>query len=289
MSSSISSSDSNKFPKTILFVRHAESAYNAFKFSPINWLTLRALRDPMIFDPPLSPKGVKQLIQLGDLMEHHKILEKAEIIIASPLIRAIDTAMAVMGKKFNPALNKKQAEKDKKIAAEAKKVTETAATSETSQQQTQQPPPAAADSMDSASSTILSSSHFPVPILISPLCTEILDTSADIGSSPAELVKNYPLIDFSELKESWWYYEGENPRSITDEPKQKVAERVKQFKEFIAARPETFLVIVTHSSFIKHCTGAKTKIPNCAVQECEMENSSNEWKIKVKKTRLTIS
>ena len=82
--------------KVVYFVRHAESAYNAYKLNPVNWLTLRALRDPMLFDPPLSPLGLSQLAHLTHTANKWRLTERAQLLVVSPLKRAIDTALAVM-------------------------------------------------------------------------------------------------------------------------------------------------------------------------------------------------
>ena len=204
--------------KVVYFVRHAESAYNAFKLSPVNWLTLRALRDPLLFDPPLSARGLSQLPPLSATASKWKLCERAQLLVVSPLKRAIDTALAVMG---------------------------------------QAVPPAAA------------ATAYPLPVYVSALCSEVLDTSADIGSSPQQLHSAYPLLDFSHLPDAWWYHsDPKQPRAVTDEPPQRVAHRVSEFLQWLCERPEAAVIVVSHSSFIRHCTGARLKIDNCQVQEC---------------------
>ena len=217
-------------PKTVFFIRHAESAYNAFKMSPVNWLTLRALADPMIFDPPLSPVGLQQLIALGQLSARQRLTSRAQLLICSPLRRAIDTALALLGDEFNPAL---------------KALNTSPATS---------PPP-----------------PYPLPVLISPLITEVLDTSADIGSDPSTLSSLYPALQFGHLSPAWWYHaDPAYPRAITDEPLPHLLERLHRFSLDVMRRPEHSILVVSHSSFIKRITGARTKIANCVVQECRM-------------------
>ena len=199
-------------PKSLFLIRHAESAYNAFKLSPVNWLTLRALQDPMIFDPPLSPLGLQQLTRLSELSARHQLTSRAQLLITSPLRRAIDTALAVLG-----------------------------------------PPP------------------YPLPVHVSPLITEVLDTSADIGSPPSVLSAQYPQLAFAHLPPAWWYHaDPAQPRAITDEPLAVLLERMERFKAEVMGRSEVVVVVVSHSSFIKRLTGARSKIANCAVQECRM-------------------
>ena len=210
-------------PKVVYFVRHAESAYNAYKLNPLNWLTLAALKDPMLFDPPLSPLGLSQLTALTATAAKWRLTERAQLLVVSPLKRAIDTALAVMG----------------------------------------QPLPGAASSSGSSTST------YPLPVFVSPLCSEVVDTSADIGSPPSELSAAYPLLSFAHLPAAWWYHaDPSQPRAIHDEPRERVAQRVSSFLQWLCRRPESSIVVVSHSSFIRHCTGARLKIANCQVQQC---------------------
>ena len=211
------------------FIRHAESAYNAYKLSPLNWLTLRALSDPMILDPPLSAVGLTQLSLLSATAAKWKLTEKAQLLVVSPLRRALDTALAVMGQAV-PAAGQQ------------------------------------AQRADSAGST------YPLPVYVSPLCTEVVDTSADIGSSPAVLSSAYPGLSFSHLPTAWWYHkDAAHPIAIHDEPKERVAHRVSSFLQWLCRREESCIVVVSHSSFIRHCTGARLKIANCQVQECAVQ------------------
>ena len=217
--------------KRVFFIRHAESAYNAHKLRPVNWLTLAALRDPMIFDPPLSPRGLQQLTRLSDVVQRWGLRSQAELLVSSPLRRALDTAMAVQGEQFNIALTAADG------AAGAA-----------------QPPP------------------LPLPVLVSALCSEVVDTSADIGSAPSELQSRYPQLSFAHLPQVWWYCRDEQrPRDIHDEPPARVEQRVAAFLEELWQRPERCIVVVSHSSFIRRCTGQRLKLSNAAVQECSMD------------------
>jgi broad specificity phosphatase PhoE len=228
-SSSSSWSDSSS-SKSVYFIRHAESAYNAHKLRAVNWLTLAALRDPMIFDPPLSPRGLQQLIGLSEVVQRWGLRSKAELLVSSPLRRALDTAMAVQGEQFNIALT-----------------------------------------ADGAAAT---AQPLPLPVLVSALCSEVVDTSADIGSSPSQLSSRYPQLSFSHLPDVWWYCRDEQrPRDIHDEPPARVEQRVAAFLEELWQRPERCLIVVSHSSFIRRCTRQRLKIANCCVQECRMERS----------------
>ena len=231
-SSQRATNGSTSTPKVVYFIRHAESAYNAYKLNPINWLTLAALRDPLIFDPPLSPTGLTQLHTLTATAVKWKLTQRAQLLVVSPLKRAIDTALAVMGQQ------------------------------PTNQQQRTQP--------------VDECSPHPLPVYVSALCSEVVDTSADIGSPPSVLSSVYPSLSFSHLSDAWWYHaDPQQPRAISDEPEERVAHRVSSFLQWLCGRDERCIVVVSHSSFIRRCTGARLKIGNCQVQECTVAQQSD--------------
>jgi len=80
-------------PKTIYLIRHAQSQYNAYMHSPLNWLTFRCCFDPKIYDPLLSPKGEGQAKKLYQKLLKESLLQKIDLVVTSPLIRSIQTAL----------------------------------------------------------------------------------------------------------------------------------------------------------------------------------------------------
>jgi len=77
--------------KTIHLIRHGQSLFNA-AFDQV------ARTDPMLFDAPLSPTGREQAA--ARRAEAHGL--GVEIIVTSPLTRAIETALAVFGADHAP-------------------------------------------------------------------------------------------------------------------------------------------------------------------------------------------
>ena len=77
--------------KTIHLIRHGQSLFNA-AFDAV------ARTDPMLFDAPLSPTGREQAAALR--AEAHGL--GVEIIVTSPLTRAIETTLAVFGADHAP-------------------------------------------------------------------------------------------------------------------------------------------------------------------------------------------
>jgi len=84
--------------KVIMFIRHAQSEYNAAKSQQIKeWYKLNCLSDPMKFDAALSEKGMKSLHGLVERTRNKNIFDEYKLVVASPLDRAIHTAMAILG------------------------------------------------------------------------------------------------------------------------------------------------------------------------------------------------
>jgi broad specificity phosphatase PhoE len=79
--------------KTITFIRHGESKYNEWAKNPMTWITLQRLKDPMIFDAALSEVGLQQVRDLAS--RGIGTSEPVELVVTSPLTRAIQTATGV--------------------------------------------------------------------------------------------------------------------------------------------------------------------------------------------------
>eukprot|EP00462_Mataza_sp_D1_P007663 CAMPEP_0175120004 /NCGR_PEP_ID=MMETSP0087-20121206/381_1 /TAXON_ID=136419 /ORGANISM="Unknown Unknown, Strain D1" /LENGTH=218 /DNA_ID=CAMNT_0016401405 /DNA_START=45 /DNA_END=701 /DNA_ORIENTATION=- len=79
--------------KEVYFIRHAESVYNEFKKKPSTWLCCMGCRDPKIYDPALSAKGVEQVKALRQRVLQQGLDKIAEVVFVSPLSRALDTCI----------------------------------------------------------------------------------------------------------------------------------------------------------------------------------------------------
>ena len=73
----------------IYLIRHAESTYNRWAFKRIYNPCLWFNNDPMIYDAPLSDNGSSQALELHSSIS--ELSKKVDLIICSPLTRAIDT------------------------------------------------------------------------------------------------------------------------------------------------------------------------------------------------------
>eukprot|EP01117_Protostelium_nocturnum_P018350 TRINITY_DN7655_c0_g1_i1.p1 TRINITY_DN7655_c0_g1~~TRINITY_DN7655_c0_g1_i1.p1 ORF type:complete len:302 (-),score=93.11 TRINITY_DN7655_c0_g1_i1:252-1157(-) len=262
--------------KTVYFVRHAESRYNEFKRKPLNWLTCVGCSDPLYYDAELSSKGKRQLVTLERHVERLKLLEEAEIVIVSPLCRALDTALAVV----NLSRHSSPSHSSLKTLNTVPHDTILAIDDEdTKGKQSVEMTPINAEIIEDPLIEYKKNyGHFKVdiksrlPLLISPLCSEIMDTSADVGSSLEDLSAAFPMFHFPPgWKEEWWYFESsKGSKSITDEPSQVVIQRGRDLARFISQLPYTKIIVVSHSQFIKKILRTGSKLPNCGIQRATL-------------------
>jgi broad specificity phosphatase PhoE len=87
-------------------------------------------------------------------------------------------------------------------------------------------------------------------IAIDPIVRERCAFSCDQGSSPAELARLWPELDFSHVEELWWGGVIESWPSL--------AARCAVFRARVAAMPDRGeIAVVSHRGFIRGLTGAE--------------------------------
>ncbi|DAZ93811.1 TPA: hypothetical protein N0F65_008570 [Lagenidium giganteum] len=84
---------SNDSAKTLYCIRHGESTFNEWRKRSILTFSWVFVRDPMIIDAPLSAKGEQQALALSEKLQSQSLHAKIEVVVMSPLTRAIQTAM----------------------------------------------------------------------------------------------------------------------------------------------------------------------------------------------------
>ncbi|MGE5866894.1 MAG: phosphoglycerate mutase family protein, partial [Rhizobacter sp.] len=96
------STPSSPWPRTLWIVRHGQSAGNVARDHA------EANGHPMIdiafrdIDTPLSELGVEQSIALGDWFARLDANEQPEVVLASPYVRAAETARLVVERTGRP-------------------------------------------------------------------------------------------------------------------------------------------------------------------------------------------
>lgn len=79
--------------KRVILIRHAESLYNAWRTKSFRNGSFLIVCDPMIFDPQLSKKGENQAARLRQELHRSGIHAEIDLIVTSPLSRAIQTCV----------------------------------------------------------------------------------------------------------------------------------------------------------------------------------------------------
>ena len=125
-----------------------------------------------------------------------------------------------------------------------------------------------------------------IPIVVSTLVREHLSSSCDVGSSPADLARKFPYLDFSRVEaegETWWrprdldgkliapigneVADGENV--VIHEPTASLEARCQAFKAWCLEQPEDCIAVFAHCHFIRYCIGGVPPA-NCEVAEWEL-------------------
>lgn len=89
-----------------------------------------------------------------------------------------------------------------------------------------------------------------LPITIDPAVRERCAFSCDQGTSPQELMRRWPTLDFSSIEELWWGGVIESWTSL--------AARCAAFRSKLQAAPDRHQVcVVSHWGFIRGLTGAE--------------------------------
>ena len=107
-----------------------------------------------------------------------------------------------------------------------------------------------------------------VPVVVSPLPTEMSNKPSNYGVNPSEPVPLFPHYDFSLVTNDWW------PVDETDE---QMMSRAEKCKEFLVSRPEENIAVVAHGLFL----GALTNIPkalnrfkNCDLRSYQLDSET---------------
>ncbi|ETV87010.1 hypothetical protein, variant [Aphanomyces astaci] len=202
--------------KTIHFIRHGESTFNQWRLRSILTFSWIFVKDPMIIDARLSAQGKLQVAALKKVIQERKLHEIVDVIITSPLTRAIETTLG---------------------------------------------------GFDGC--------H--IPIQVSPLCREMLDTACDIGRQPQELAHEFGSagIDTTSLADYWWLSHPTAATMTIPQSAEEVAPlresvadldaRILAFLHLLRDLPQTNIAVVGHSSFIKRLTKATRKLANCEI------------------------
>lgn len=106
-------------------------------------------------------------------------------------------------------------------------------------------------------------------ILVEVLHRECQESSCDMGRAASVLAAEFPDVAVDHLAEIWWHAEGEpDADGLHVEPRALFDQRVIDFRDWLAARPERTIAVVGHGTFFFHLTG--TWLDNCQTVELDL-------------------
>nr|AFK36444.1 unknown [Lotus japonicus] len=213
--------------KTIHLVRHAQGIHNVEGDK-----NYKAYLNPQYFDAHLTPLGWQQVDNLRDHVRASGLINKIDLVIASPLLRTLQTAVGVFG---GEGYTGKMDVLPLMVA-----------------------------NAGNSSRGAISSLNCP-PIVAVELCREHLGVHpCDRRRSVSEYQFLFPAVDFSLIESDedvWW-------EADVRETKEELAARGQKFMNWLWTREEKEIAIVTHSGFLSHTLNAITN--DCPLMKKEI-------------------
>ncbi|KAL4302628.1 hypothetical protein GQ457_10G019960 [Hibiscus cannabinus] len=201
--------------KTIHLVRHAQGIHNVDGDK-----NYKAYMSPEYFDAQITPLGWQQVDNLRKHVHESGLVKRIDLVIASPLLRTLQTAVGVFGG---------EGYTDRMDVV-----------------------PLMVANAGNSGRAAISSLNCP-PIVAVELCREHL------GVHPCDKRRNisdyqflFPAVDFSLIEsdeDTWW-------KADIRETKEELAARGLKFLNWLWTREEKEIAIVTHSGFLFHTLSA---------------------------------
>ena len=92
--------------------------------------------------------------------------------------------------------------------------------------------------------------------ILQPFIREHLFHSCDVGRQPANLKKEFPQFDFSNLNKYWWNNNIPiNEKKIVKENFNDIKIRLDKFKKWLDDNDSTTIALVSHGTFLSQITG----------------------------------
>ena len=229
--------------KTLYLIRHGEGYHN------LHGEKVRsAYRSEQFADAHLTPLGWDQCAALRSHLESatthdgkDALLDRIELVVVSPLMRALETAVGALGGDHLPA------------TPEIQTGTQTGAGNGVGNGAATPPPLMRATTPEDgvrpghpAVAPRATRTRAPLPFLACELCRE------HIGLNPCDRRRDtshyrdaFPGVDFSEVtdeKDILW--------GTMNESNEAMCERAHRFMEWVMRRPEQHVAVVTHSAFM---------------------------------------
>lgn len=87
-----------------------------------------------------------------------------------------------------------------------------------------------------------------VPVEVTGHHREHLESSCDIGRSPADLAAEFPGLTFDHLDDPWWHSGPVDDRGLPVEPPEVFTGRVQTFAQWLAEHPAATVAVVGHGT-----------------------------------------
>lgn len=225
--------------KIIHFVRHAQGYHNV-----VGEHDYEAYMSYDYMDASLTPLGWDQVVKLRKHLERINLTRKVELVVTSPLMRTMQTAVGAFG---GPTY------------AEGESL-----------------PPLMVQNVGGSNRSAVSSSGCP-PFMAVELCREHLGVHpCDKRQSISTYRTLFPSIDFSEVErddDTLW-------KPDIRETSSDLIERGTRFLEWLSRRKEREIAVVSHSGFLTHllsiwgqdCSAPIQKELRHGFNNCEMRS-----------------
>ncbi|HEY5475187.1 MAG TPA: histidine phosphatase family protein [Tepidiformaceae bacterium] len=93
------------------------------------------------------------------------------------------------------------------------------------------------------------------PIVVAALMRERLGDACDIGRPPSALAREFPMLDFRHLPETWWHTGELDARGVPIESHEQAKDRIVEFRAWLAGRTEQSILLVGHAGFLYRLGG----------------------------------
>ncbi|KAI9999170.1 hypothetical protein PInf_003989 [Phytophthora infestans] len=220
--------------KTLYCIRHGESTFNEWRARSLWNFSWMWVRDPMIVDAPLSAKGKKQAAKLHESIEAEHLEDKIQLIITSPLTRAIETTIGAFPDTKIPIIVESSCREMLDTACDIGRVP-----AELAQQFL---PQADIDFSQLDPFWWLEMEKFP--------------RTGPGNAPPANIVTPKTPDEVLPLREA----------------KDELDARIGAFVAKLAERPEQHIAVVGHSSFFKRMLAMNRKLHNCELYETSLDD-----------------
>eukprot|EP00210_Caulerpa_lentillifera_P003467 g3309.t1 len=188
--------------KVVHFIRHGHGYHNP----PMSHNRL---------DARLTPLGWKQCFQLRQHLLNMKTPFEVELVVTSPLTRALETAVGVFG------FEKPQTDSELIVLQRS------------------------ADETGPGHPAFYKSRH--LPIIAQELCRECLQgNKCDTRRTLTELKAEFPGVDFSKVE----YEEDLLSQNVKKEWGEPAKKRALSFVKWMIHRPQTYIAVVSHCAFL---------------------------------------